>query len=561
MRRVTILTAMALAAAGCGSWWTGTAGTGGISGTVGVSVALARVQAKPGPISVASSVRRIPMNAPVAAPDELLVKLKPGASLQAVDIHRQAGAIEVKRSRKTDITLVRITSGESLAAVQARYRSDPRVAYAEPNYYRYSDSVSAVPAQVTPNDPLYPLQWHYANVNLPEAWTVTSGSALVVVAVIDKGILPHPDLSGSIVPGFDFVDNDTNPAPTCSDPGDAGHGTHVAGIIAAVTNNNSGVAGVNWGGSGRTKIMPLRIFGPSSGICVMTSARMIDAIEYAADHSARVINMSFGGPLNGPFSQAEQDAITYAHNTGVTLVASAGNDNGECSSRYPAAYTYVISVAGTTITNVKAPYSNFGGCVDLAAPSGDVSTDLNGDGYGDGVLSTFGSVADPTQYSFRDGTSAAAPHVAGLAALLIAKGVTGPAAIESVMKSTATNLGPGLGAGLINAGAALGAPASTHPVKAFGGTITGSTITVGSNMIPVAPSGTYSVNIAAGIWTVFAWQDTNGNGRIDAGDLYGAVPGVLVNIGTVTTGVNVAVTEVPLGTPPKTLAGTAAVPP
>ena len=96
MRRVTILTAMALAAAGCGSWWTGTAGTGGISGTVGVSVALARVQAKPGPISVASSVRRIPMNAPVAAPDELLVKLKPGASLQAVDIHRQVGAIEVK---------------------------------------------------------------------------------------------------------------------------------------------------------------------------------------------------------------------------------------------------------------------------------------------------------------------------------------------------------------------------------------------------------------------------------------------------------------------------------
>jgi len=564
LRQTTVLVVAALVAAACGAGGTGAA-TGSISGTVSVSVALASAQAAAPRIRALSTVRAAPAGAPLAVLDEVLVKVRPGASVQAAEIHRQAGAIEVKRSLRTGVSLVRVSSGEPLATVLARYRSDPRVAYAEPNYYRYGDAAPVTPAQTTPNDPLYPLQWHYANINLPGAWAVTAGSALVVVAVLDKGILPHPDLSGVTVGGFDFVDNDADPTPTCSDPGDVGHGTHVAGVIAALTNNSAGVAGVNWGGAGRTKIMPLRIFGPtgSPSVCATTSARIIDAIEYAADHSARVINMSFGGPLAGAFSQAEQDAVNYAYNTGVLLVASVGNSNGDCSQRYPAAYANVLGVAATTITNAKASYSNVGGCVDLAAPGGE-STDLNGDGNIDGVLSTFGSVANPNDYLFLTGTSAAAPHVAGLAALLIARGVTGPAAIQNVMQSTAIDLGsPGFdstfGAGLVDAASALGAPAATHLVRVFAGTIAGTTITARSGMTTVAPSGTYFLaGVAPGTWTVFAWQDTNGNGMIDGGDLYGAAPGVLVQAGGMTAGVNVAVTEVPLGTAPRTFAGNVA---
>jgi hypothetical protein len=154
----------------------------------------------------------------------------------------------------------------------------------------------------------------------------------------------------------------------------------------------------------------------------------------------------------------------------------------------------------------------------------------------------------------------ASPHVAGLAALLLSKGVTGPAAIQNLMQSSATDLGTGgydttFGWGLINAAAALGAPAVTNPVKAFAGTISGTVITLGSAIVTTASTGAYLLpDVVAGPWTVFAWQDTNGSGTINSGDLYGATPGVLVSAGTPSTGVNVSVREVPIGTSPITIA-------
>ena len=555
MRRIIVAAVVVLLAAGCGGGGAAAPGTGpgSISGTVSVSVSLARAQAPAGRVGVSPTIRRVPAGAPLAVADEVLVKLRPGAALQAVEIHRQAGAAELKRASKTGISLVRITSGEPLAAVLARYRSDPRVAYAEPNYFRY--------LAATPNDPFYVDQWHYASVGLPAAWNTTTGSSLVVVAVIDSGILAHEDLAGVTVTGYDFFSNDPNPAdPGCPAASDLSHGSHVAGTIAAATNNALGVAGVNWGGPGRTKIMPLRIFGNISGQCTTTSDRIIDAIEYAADHSARVINMSFGGP---GFSQMEQDAVTYAYNTGIVLVAAAGNTDpsgADCAGVYPAAYANVIGVAATTLLNAKAPYSNFGTCVDLAAPGGDVTADANGDGFVDGVLSSSGTAASPNQYWFFQGTSMASPHVAGLAALLLSKGVTGPAAIQNLMQSTATDLGAGgydttFGGGLINAAAALGAPAATNAVKAFAGTISGTVITLGSAIVTASSTGTYLLpDVVAGPWTVFAWQDTNGSGPLEGGDLYGPTPGVLVSAGTPTTGVNVSVREVPTGTSPITIA-------
>ena len=555
VRRVTVLSLVGLVAAGCGSWWTGT-GPGSVSGTVGVSAVLSRTQSVSGRVGNLPMIRRAPVGAPRAAPDEVLVKFNPGVFIQAAEIHQQVGTVQVKQLRRTGVTLVRIVSGESLSAVLVRYRSDPRVAYAEPNYYRYLDT--AGPSQVTPNDPRYAEQWNFTHINLPAAWNIATGSGLVIVAAIDRGILPHEDLSGVVVGGYDFADRTTNPSPNCANTGDAGHGTAVAGIIAAATNNGVGVAGVNWGGLGSTRIMPLQIFEDVSSICSTTSARIIEAIEYAADHSARVINMSFGGEPGDPRSQAEQDAVNYAYNTGVVLVASAGNHGVEIctpsTGRWPVGYNNVVGVAATTIADARATYSNYGACIDLAAPGGNSAN---------GVLGTWGTTASPSQYVYLSGTSFAAPHVSGLAALMISRGVTGPAAIQSIMQSTATNLSdPGTGAGLINAGAALGAPAPTHPMKVFGGTLAGNTITVTTGMVNVTSAGSYLLtDLTPGTWTLFAWQDANGSGTIDAGDLYAARPGVYVSPGTTTTGVNVSVTEVPLGTPPKTLAGTVAVPP
>jgi serine protease len=308
-------------------------------------------------------------------------------------------------------------------------RQQPGVRYAEPNYLRRAFRV--------PNDPGYPSQWHYNTISLPQAWDVTIGNRPsgeeVIVAVIDTGIyLAHPDFSGQLLAGYDFISNpdsardgngiDANP----DDPGDSDqrgqsswHGTHVAGTIAVASDNNSGIAGVAWG----AKLMPIRVLGKNGG----TSYDVMQGVRYAAGLSndsgtlparrADIANLSLGG---GGGSLAEQDAYQAARDTGMIIVAAAGNDNTS-TPNYPAAYEGVISVSATDFANQRAPYSNFGSTISLAAPGGNIRADLNGDGYADGVLS---AVADDTSgnrqpaYAFYPGTSMAAPHVAGVLALM-----------------------------------------------------------------------------------------------------------------------------------------------
>lgn len=303
------------------------------------------------------------------------------------------------------------------------------VEYAEPNYIRH--------AKLTPNDRGYESQWHYPLINLPKAWDVTTGTpktGQVIVAVIDTGILPnHPDLKNQLVSGYDFLRdikqaNDGNGID--SDPTDAGdgdslngkpnswHGSHVAGTIAAQTNNSTGVAGVSWG----AKIMPLRALGVGGG----TTYSIVQSIRFASRlnndsgtlpaQRADIINMSLGGP---DFSQAELDAINASHSEGVILVAAAGNESSTLPS-YPAAFPNVISVSSIAANGrFASSYSNSGSTIDVAAPGGDIQQDFNNDGYADGVLSTIKD--DRTgqhSYAFYEGTSMAAPHVSGVFALM-----------------------------------------------------------------------------------------------------------------------------------------------
>jgi serine protease len=276
--------------------------------------------------------------------------------------------------------------------------------FIEPNYV-YS-------ASEFPNDPEYSKQWNLRSINVESAWDETKGSG-VTVAVIDTGISPVPDLKDTkFVKGYDFV-NDRIEAYD-----DAGHGTHVAGTIAQSTNNGYGVAGVAYEAS----LMPLKVLAASGG---GTVADIAEAIRYAADNGADVINMSLGGPGE---SKLMEEAIDYAHQKGVFLVAAAGNSS-QNSASYPARYPHVIGVAALDSVGVKAPYSNFGAGVDISAPGGSEAGKI--------LQETIDPETNEPVFVGYQGTSMAAPHVAGVAALVKATGVKEPDEVLSVLKQSA----------------------------------------------------------------------------------------------------------------------------
>lgn len=304
--------------------------------------------------------------------------------------------------------------------------SDPTIDFVEPNYLRQAFQV--------PNDPNYQFQWHYPLIKLPQAWDITTGSEQQIVAVIDTGIVNHPDLVSRLTEtGYDFIsitsisnDGDgIDPDPT--DPGDdpkgessTYHGTHVAGTIGAASNNGSGVSGVTWQG----RIMPVRAVGVGGG----TDYDIAQAIRYAAGlpndsnntlsdtERASIINLSLG---DAAYSNTIANAVADAIAAGVVLVAASGNSNSTVPN-YPAALPGVFSVGAVDLSLEKAPYSNFGATLDLVAPGGNIEDDSNGDGYGDGVLSTGSDDENQPGYIFYQGTSMAAPHVAGVFSLMLA---------------------------------------------------------------------------------------------------------------------------------------------
>ena len=321
----------------------------------------------------------------------------------------------------------------------------------------------------TPNDPRYNEQWHYyedaGGIALPGAWDITQGEN-TVVAVVDSGYLPHRDLLPNLLPGYDLIrdagiaadgngrdDDARDPgdyAPDCGASQSSWHGTHVAGTIAAVGNNGVGVTGVAF----RTSILPVRVLGKCGGYL----SDIADGIAWASGASvsgvplntqpAQVINLSLGGPSSS-CPRTLQLAIDRARQRGATVVVAAGNENQDSSWASPANCNGVISVAASTRTASLAPFSNFGAKVDIAAPGVSVLST-----YNQGRITPGGD-----SYASESGTSMAAPHVSGVAALLYAvKPGISPNEVETVLKATARpfpNSCYGCGAGILDAAAAV----------------------------------------------------------------------------------------------------------
>lgn len=327
-----------------------------------------------------------------------------------------------------------------------RLATDPRVESASPNYL-YQLVGESEPLKF-PNDPRYQEQWHMQMINVEGAWRWADGSN-VVVSVIDTGVC-YKDYDGfhqmedldqtGFVPGYDFVNKRSEALD------DNAHGTHVAGTIAQSTNNGKGVVGVAWG----AKIMPVKVLsGRGSG----TLADVADGIRFSADHGATIINMSLGGPFP---DSTMANAVRHAYNKGSIVVCAAGN-SARGKPGYPAGYPEAFSVSAVNQEENLTFYTNYGPEIDIAAPGGDTRNF----GPAGGVLQNTIAYMDPKNsgyYAFQ-GTSMAAPHVAGVAALVAATGVTNPKAIEKVLRDSAKDMGKegrekGYGAGILDAEAA-----------------------------------------------------------------------------------------------------------
>lgn len=417
------------------------------------------------------------------------------------------------------------------------------VIVAEPDrrLFLVGDPTSPSAPDLTPNDPRWGEMWHLGytagsaeGVNLVPAWNITTGAVSTVVAVIDTGILPHSDLAGRTVAGYDFVSdprigNDGNGRdPNPADPGDwitsaessqpggffqgcqvrnsSWHGTHVAGTIGAVANNSLGIAGINW----QAKILPVRVLGKCGGV----TSDIIDGMLWAAGlavpgapanaNPAKVINLSLGGV--GACSAVQQSAVNAIVAAGTALVVAAGNSNADAGGFNPANCNQVITVAATNRSGNRAYYSNYGSTVEISGPGGETNSVAS-----NGVLSTLDtgttSPAGSNTYAFYQGTSMAAPHVAGVASLIVGlRPSYTPTQLVNLLRSTARPFPAGsscttalCGSGIADAYRALSTFSVTYPYARY---------------LPIVPKTHSTVAIGnpgfeAGE-TIWSWYSSNG---------------------------------------------------
>ena len=411
-------------------------------------------------------------------------------------------------------SLVAVAAGRSVEELAMRLEQDPRVVYAEPNYYIY--------AQAVPNDPQVSKLWNMPVSGLPVAWSFKNSASNVTVAVLDTGIQTnHTDLQGIFVAGYDFCaanncsQTDTNPQP---DSADDRHGTHVTGTLAAVGNNGKGVAGVLYGGA---KIVPVKVFYQAS---FTTADALAQAIRWAAGETvrtsdgknvtnsnpAKIINLSLGTEQQ---STTLENAVKAAQGRGALIVAAAGNAGGS-SLFYPARYSGVVAVGAVNSKFQRSCFSNYGSGLDIMAAGGDgfLQNSACSGRNDEAILSTLPG----NDYGYEAGTSMATPLVAGVAALVLSQnpGFSAAQVTDQIKKTayfdTRTMTSNQYGAGVVRADLAFGFPGPGDSVSV---TATGAGSAV--DTVTLRLDGTtepFSLdNLAAGSYTLEA--DASGSSR------------------------------------------------
>ena len=429
-------------------------------------------------------------------PGEILVKFKEGVTQEKIGkLNKKHGMIILSKSKYGKFTRLKVPIGKTIASMVKIYSQNKNVIYAEPNYI-----ATAFDVVFTPGDEFFKYQWNLKDENfldtgttasgimMETAWAEVNGNSSVIVAVVDTGVAYQnsnqkfrgvryqkaPDLNETnffVGDLYDFINDDSEPMD------DNGHGTHVTGTIAQSTNTEiirfdeesnpvyRGVAGIAF----ETTIMPVKVLNHNGSGSYSVIAQ---GISFAIANGADIINLSLGGSFD---SNTLRIAIEDAYNAGVTIICAAGNEfNSGNTVSYPAAYPECIGVGATRIDKTKAPYSNTGFYVEIAAPGGDTNPyeDRNEDGYVDGILQqTFGRTPSDWAYYFYQGTSMAAPHVSGVAALLLDQNSTSavsPLTVKEALLRSSINLANPIdgrndefGWGLLNAPAALAYTLST----------------------------------------------------------------------------------------------------
>ncbi len=375
---------------------------------------------------------------------EILVKFKPAVKKKDIDRINRDFRVQIKEKlRGKNIYCLKIHPSKTINEMVEKYRRNPNVEFAEPNYII---SAFAVP----PPDDTYYLsddQWGIEQIRAPQAWNIETGTKSVVIAILDTGVdHDHIDLDGNMwtddndCHGYDYVNKDDNP----DDDNIDSHGTRCAGIAAAVTDNNEGIAGVSW----ESEIMAVKVLNQNGEGEVKW---VYDGIYYAADNRAKIISMSLGTEYGSPQIETWREAVNYAYSKGCLLVAASGNDNKRYVA-YPAAYEKVIAVGASDDNDNRCNFSNYGPELDVVAP-------------GSGILSTvwegMGRVEFNNNYDYEWGTSMSVPFVSGLAALIWSHNpdLTN-SGVRDVIGSSADDIPPGgkdkyTGYGRINAERAL----------------------------------------------------------------------------------------------------------
>lgn len=393
------------------------------------------------------------------APGRLLVQPKAGVPAGALAAIFAENSADIEDIISEVNTIVLRVPDDAIETVERALSHNPLFKSVGKDHLRYLYST-------TPNDYWYPGEWHLQKIQAPQAWDITVGDANVVIAVIDTGVAAVQDLAQKILPGINIIEGGTN----ASD--DGGHGTAVAGVAAALTDNSIGVAGIGW----LNDILPVKVYTSTGST---TCSAITNGIIWAADHGAKIINMSFGGPSE---CNGEKSAVDYAWGKGAVLVAAAGNDSS-ITPNYPAAYSNVIGVASTDPDDALSSFSNYGSWLSVAAPGRNLWTT-----YNTGLYSGF------------SGTSAAAPVVSGIAGLILSANPTlSNSQVRSIIEQNADDLGAQgfdiyYGWGRVNAYKAVLAAIGTTPPPPD---TTAPTASITSPAGGATVSGTVGISVSA----------------------------------------------------------------